>query len=226
MNIGIGIVHAGNITFETANTLALMGYFQGKKGHEFTVIGVESCLVDDNANKVISQAQKLGFDYLMFLDADIELQAPGDIIGYMMEFDKDVVAGVYYQGLYPHRPVLYSFTEDIQIENYKYVPTGLTQVDAAGAGFILIKKKVLDLFTPENDELMGKPFDPVMNGKQVQLRADAAFFWRLKQLGVELWAQPMIPLVHIKKTKITPSFFEASREYIESQNEKPAPNNG
>ena len=207
-----------------ANTLALIAYHQGKAGNEFDIIGYESCLVDTNANNVIEHARKMNADWLFFFDYDVEYLLSGDVLDYMVSQNKDVLCGVYYQGLFPFRPVLYNFTNDGLLENYVTIPDGLFKIDSAGAGFCLISKKVLDLLTEEENEKSGKPFDPIMRGTQVHLRADAAFFWRLKKLGVEVWACPDIPLAHIKKNKVVRSFFEKSKEMI--VNAQSAPDNG
>ena len=92
---------------------------------------------------------------------------------------------------------------------------------------MLLRKDVIQLFDAESWEKIGKPFDPIMEGNRVRLRADAAFFWRLKMLGVELWVHGDIPLGHIKTNKITKGLFDASKKRIESwQNEKSALGNG
>jgi hypothetical protein len=212
MHFCVGIAHAGVCTFEMANTLAMIGYYQGKAGNEFNILGAESCLTDDNANNIIETARNMKADWLLLLDTDVEYLGKEDVSGKMLALNKDVLAGIYYQGMFPYRPVLYEFTKDRQIKNYINMPEKPSRVGAAGAGFLLIKKKVLDLFTPECAVKMGKPFDPIMKGKQVHLRADAAFFWRLKELGVELWADCSIDLAHIKKHKITKEFFNQSKK--------------
>jgi hypothetical protein len=227
LSIAVGVVHAGTVTFEMANTLAMIGYSQGKKGHQFNIIGAESCLVDDNANNVIEAAQGMKCDYLFFLDADMEFTGTGDVLDYMISMDKDVVCGLYFQGRFPYRPNIYNFTQEIQVKSYSEIPDGLFRVEAAAAGFCLIKKKVLDLFTPKVNKKFGKPFDPLVKKNTVILRADAAFFWRLKQLGVEVWVNSGIPLAHIKSNKITGDHFAKSKALIEkAQNAQSTPDNG
>ena len=207
-------------------TLAMIAYHQGRAGQDFDIIGFESCLVDANANNVIEQARKNAADWLFFLDYDVEYQLPGDILGYMMDQNKDVLCGIYHQATFPFRPVLYNFTEDGLIKNYSEIPDGLFRIDAAGAGFCLISKRVLDLFTEEENKKSGLPFDPIMKGMSPHLRADAAFFWRLKQLGVEVWACSDIPLAHIKRNQITRKFFVKSKEAIVKANAQSSPDNG
>jgi hypothetical protein len=222
MIVAAAIVHAGTVSFETSNTLAMIGYHQGKAGHEFNIIGSESCLVDQNANNIIEVAQEMKCDYLFWLDTDVEFVGAGDVVGRMIEHDKDVTVGVYYQGGFPYRPVLYEFTDTTQIKNYVTIPEGLIRVDAAGGGFMLIKKKVLDLFTPDCYERLGKPFDPLMKGNIAWLRADAAFFWRLRELGVEVWADTTINLEHIKRNKVNRNFFLASKQMVSSEDAQSA----
>ena len=102
------------------------------------------------------------------------------------------------------------------IRNFEYIPDGLFRCEAAGTGWLLLSKKVIDLFTPEVIEKLGEPFDYLHDGVKVKLRHDAAFYWRLKQLGIEVWANGDIPLRHIKPHQISPSHFETARNVIQN----------
>ena len=219
MHICVGVSHGGLAQFEMTFTLAIIAYYQGKAGYDFNIVAKESCLVGDNANEIIEAVKNIPLkcDWFFMIDWDLHFYGTGDVLGEMIAKDKDVLCGAYYQGAYPYRPVVYNFMEDGLLVNVIETPKGLLRTDAAGAGWMLIKGKVLDLFTPELEEKMGKPFDPVMKGMTPHLRADAAFFWRLKQMGVEVWVDGDIKLAHVKKQLVTSQFFDKSKIIIENR---------
>ena len=201
---------------EMGLTLARMAYHQGVKGNDLNLVGVTGPYIDDNYNKIYHTVQELDCEWLFLFETDMKYMLGADIISYMIEYNKDVLSGVYYQGSYPYRPIVYNFTEDGLIRNFEYIPDGLFKCEATGTGMLLLGRKVIELFTPKVIEELGEPFDFLYDGIKVKLRHDAAFFWRLKQLGIEVWAHSDIPLRHIKSQPIGPQHFETSREIIQS----------
>ena len=214
MEVAIAVCNADSFRSEMVMTLALMTYYQGLTGRQLKLILPEGPYINQNANGAMKAARESGSDYLFFLEVDMEYLLNADIIGYMIDCGKDVLAAPYYQGTFPFRPIVYKF-KDGMIENLGDVPQELFRADAAGAGFLLISKKVIQAFTDEVIEEMGEPFDFIMNGNKIQLYQDGAFYWRLKKLGFETWVHGAIPLAHIKKHKVTKELFEASKQMIE-----------
>lgn len=214
MKIAIGIASAGTMGDETAFTLARMAYHQGIKGRDLQLVGVTGPYIEDNYNKIYHTVQDMNCEWLFLLETDMQYMLAADILGYMIEQGKDVLSGVYYQGSYPYRPIIYDFTEDDLIKNFAEIPEGMFKVEASGTGWLLLSKKVIELFTPHVIEALGEPFDFLHDGVKVKLRHDAAFFWRLKKLGIEVWADSNIPLRHIKRHQISPSHFETARGII------------
>jgi hypothetical protein len=215
MEIAIAICNADDFRCEMVRTFGFMAYYQGAAGNRVQFIFPEGPYLDENYNQALFAAQRSGSDWLFFLEIDMEYQLNADAIGYMIECNKDVLGGVYYQGQFPFRPIVYRFIEG-GIENFSEIPEGMFQCDAAGLGFTLLSKKVINAFTDEVVERMGKPFDYLMENGKIKLRQDPAFYWRLKQLGFEVWAHSGLPLAHIKKQKIKGELFEASKKMIES----------
>lgn len=215
MKIVVGIPNGGSCTIETTLTVAVIAFHQGKAGHECVVLGAKSCYVDENRNELFYRAQKLNADWLLFVDTDSQYMKSDDILGKMMSQEKDVLTGVYYQGYFPHRPIVYKFTETGLVENYLDIPKGLFKCEACGGGWLLISKKVMDMFTPETIKQYGEPFANLYEDKKVTLHEDVAFCWRLKQLGVEIWADSSIQIEHIKTHGIQPSFFEAAKKIVQ-----------
>jgi hypothetical protein len=197
----------------------MIAYHRGKAGDEFSLIGAGGCLTADNATQIIYAARDNPCDWLFFHDADVQYQGKDDVLGAMIAQNRDVLAGVYYQGHWPYRPVLYNFNNDGLIENYVDIPKEPVRVDAAGAGWLLMKKWVVDLFSDENITRLGEPFENTYRNNRALLKADAAFFWRLKQLGVEVWADPTIPLRHMKTASVGPDFWHATKSTMKQQAE-------
>lgn len=216
MEIAIAIPNADDFRCEMVRTLALMSYFQGAAGRQVKFIFPEGPYLDENANGAMKTAKDSDSDWLFFLEIDVEYLLTADILGFMIDCGKNVLSGVYHQGSFPFRPMVYNFAESGLIENFCQIPDGMFRCEATGMGFLMLSKKVIQAFTDDVIAEMGKPFDYLYENNTVKLRQDPAFFWRLKKLGFEVWAHSGIPLAHIKKHKIVPSLFETSKKMIES----------
>ena len=215
IEVAIAVPNADSFRSEMVRTLALITFYQGAAGRQVKLIFPEGPYLDFNANEAMRVAKESESDWLFFMEIDMEYLLNADIIGYMIECGKDVLAGVYYQGVFPYRPIVYNFTENGLIANFDVIPDGLFRCDAVGQGFLLLSKKVIQAFTDEVIEKIGNPFDYVIEGNKIRLRQDPAFCWRLKQLGFEVWAHSGIPLMHIKKHQIGPGQFETAKRMIE-----------
>jgi hypothetical protein len=214
MKIVIATPNVDDFRNEMVQTLSLICYHCGRRGDEMVRVSPQSCYIDDGRNICFDEARKQNADWLFFLDTDVQYTGDGDILEYMINMNKDVVTGIYYQGAPPYRPVIYDFNKDGLIENYFYVPEKTFTPECSGGGFLLISKKVMDLFTPELQQEMGRPFDFIFDGPKLKLREDVAFFWRLKQLGIEVTADPGIKLSHWKKQSVMDMHWSAARKVL------------
>ena len=217
MRISCGLTIGEILRPETSATTALMAWHIGRNGYNYSYLSEQSAYLDENANHVFERAQKNGSDYLMMIETDIDYMGEDDIIGHMMAYNQDAVSGIYYGGKYPHRPLIHNFTDTLG----ELLLPGKTPdneaffMDAAGSGFMLISKKVMDAFTPEVVSRLGKPYDFLYKNDRLIWRQDIAFCWRLKQLGFKLLIDPSIKLGHVKTHTITKVFWDASREHME-----------
>lgn len=209
MIVAIGIPNGNNGSNEMMGTLAYLAHELGKMGHGMAYLGRDSCYVDNNRNEIMFQAQQIGADYLFMLDTDVELFTEGDILTHMVSLGKDIVTGIYYQGSYPYRPVVYNFGEK-GIRNFADIPNEPFKVPAAGGGFMLISKRVIDHFKFDNPG--EKPFD-VMFSPRV-FKEDSAFCWRCKEAGFEIWADPRIKLNHWKRQAINDKYWLSAKNKI------------
>jgi len=217
IHVAIGIPNRDDIKSECCGTAEMMAWHLGRQGYNFSVFNIEGAAVDENRNIIFKMAQDKKVDYLFFLDSDTECKEIGNVIGKMIDHKKDVVMGITYLSNYPHRPNIFKTQPNGKVIPWEdEIPEELFKVDSAGNGFQLISKKVLDAFTPAVIEEIGNPFSLIYDGLNIRLREDLAFCWRLRELDLELWADPSIPIVHHKKYPITKMFYETSRKHNES----------
>ncbi len=173
------------------------------------------CYIDDLRNKCWDDAKVFDSDWLLFMDSDNSIDYDGNAFQKMLSLGKDVVSGIYVQKVYPYRPLVYRFTDEGLIQNYKDVPAEPFIADATGCGFLLISRKVMDAFTPDVEARLGRPFNFLRYGQPNMLREDPAFCWRLKELGFDLWFVPEIKMGHHGKQKFTLEHFEQVKGKIE-----------
>lgn len=133
-------------------------------------------------------------EWIFFLDADLEFYP--DILEQMLRiFNKyqcPVLTGIYPYKKKPNLPVLYSWNERRKI--YEVIgkwpqDVELFQVDAAGAGCLLIHNSV---FHKIWEELKQDPFDVIGNNSE-----DMSFFSRLRKVGISVYATPQVKLSHL-----------------------------
>jgi hypothetical protein len=144
---------------------------------------------DSNRNHIVQEFLETDYDYLAMFDEDnFPLKNPFDLL----EFDKDVIGGVYMgmgeNGLRFH---VYKAKNMYDIEKgdgeagfIQFPPQerhGLMRVDAIGSGCIFIKRKVL--------EKLHAPFayNYDSNGR-LKMSDDIAFCHRCNMEGFEVWA--------------------------------------
>jgi GT2 family glycosyltransferase len=219
MRIGVGVPNGDNFMSEFVSTLTMIIYLIGTKGHEFLYFSSSCCYVDLNRQMIWDMAVKNKCDYLLFLDTDVQyVGRHNDILAHMISLNSDVVSGAYYSGNYPHRPIVYDLTIDGEVmHQLDGIPDKPEYWDAAGGGFLLISKKVMDAFTPEVTEKYGKPWDFYFKGTKLIYREDVAFCWRLKQLGFRVLVDPEIKLNHLKKQPIGEQHFLMAKEQLAKQ---------
>jgi predicted O-methyltransferase YrrM len=134
-------------------------------------------------------------DYLMFIDSDMIF--PPDGVWRLIERDKDIIGGLYYGKNTPNKPIIYNINENDRFEFILDIPKEPFELDGIGTGFMLIKRKVLDAFTPEVCAKLGKPFNLRQKPDGSEEGEDLAFCRRAKTLGFEVWCDPTITLGHV-----------------------------
>ena len=156
----------------------------------YPFIWVQSHSVPDNRNRVWDKVKELNDD-LLFIDADMVFGLE-DVERIKEHLEKyDVITGVY--KLMDEKYAL--FERNKEDTDYEFIEpqSGIHKVDAAGAGFLGISKRVYD-------KLPSNPFSNVWEGNIIH-GEDISFFHQLRKAGIQAFCDSSITLGHIR-TKI------------------------
>lgn len=133
-------------------------------------------------------------DWVFMLDADMEFEPDclSEMLKIMNKYNAPVVTGLYVHKKKPYFPVLYSHNTKRKV--YEIIAKwdgnpDIFQVDASGAGCLLIKKFVFNLIWNKLNE---DPFDVI-----AKLGEDFSFFDRLSRVGVGVYCAPKIKFTHL-----------------------------
>lgn len=141
------------------------------------------------------------YEYMMFLDADIEF-TPADV-AQLWNVALGEEAGIAV-GVYPMKKMgapYAAWTKDGFVDDITPFREPM-KVDYAGTGFMLIKRSVFeDLKSPEiqyettKGETAWQFFDfPLIDG--IELSEDYSFCRKAREKGYEIWMDPTIRLIH------------------------------
>jgi hypothetical protein len=209
MNVTIGSPNRDDFKAEFITTLMMLIIGTGGR---VNLQLPQGCYLDDMRNEIWDSAKGFDSDWLVMIDSDNCIESAGNVFQRMTSLGKDIISGVYVQGSYPHRPLVYDFTGNGILNNTDIPKEPFTR-DATGAGLLFISKKVMDAFTPDVEKRLGRPFNFLNYGQPNMLREDPAFCWRAKQLGFEVWFDPTMVVGHLKKHKFLLSHFEKAKEH-------------
>jgi len=186
-------------------------------------LGNES-LITRARNVCVSQFLQSDYQYLFFIDADIEFSELN--IQRILDYDQDVVCGCYARkGLFLENLRGLDLTnmtlEEIQSKvlsfnyNISHINTmnnGFMQVDQAATGFMCIRRNVLEQMMekyPEQKYIEGDIpylytfFDCVVNESKKYLSEDFAFCEKWRAIGGKIWMDTTQPLTHCGTFKFT-----------------------
>ena len=157
-------------------------------------------------------AARMEGDWLFMLDTD-QTFAPSvlqRLLRPFQEHDLDIITGLYYQKGPPYLPVLFRW---LLPQPLTPSPAGrggrdggaqfisgfnddtLLKVDAAGAGCLLVRRRVFDRIALELGEEPFTPFDGYSE--------DLSFFKRCQRLGIEAWCHPAVEMEHLRTAAVT-----------------------
>lgn len=213
--IVIGCPTGGTVMTRFAQSiLALQKYEQSQPNDKYEVIDIvfsSGLYIQDNRNKLVLEAQKLGADWLLQIDSDHSFQ-PDFLRMLMRTADKEtrpIMVGLYTnigdlsEGAFQVVDCIYAETPNGQYRVIK-PPDDLQpfEVDAAGAGLMLTHLSVFDkLESPWFWLAMFRNED----GSEQLMNEDLAFCRTARIAGFHIWCDPMVEGVHWKTIPMLPS---------------------
>jgi len=178
-------------------------------------LNVQSTYIDQGRNAIAETIHNSDYDYWITVDTDVALlnSREQNIVKHLIESGKDFVSGIYVNRKFPHHPQIYKMNEGKTFDAILEYPTDkMFEVDAVGAGFMFMTKKVLEGFTPEVIEAGGLPFDFINYATPTHQGEDMAFCTRVRKNGITLYADPSLQLVHFGKQGYTMDDFRMVQE--------------
>lgn len=155
-------------------------------------------------------ARRMKGNWLLQLDTDHQFES--DLLVRLLatfeEHNLDVLCGFYQMRMWPHHPVVYKYIDDQLTPEGEPVSRPIVgwaedhpiiQVSAAGAGCLLVRRRVFDRI---RRELREEPFDVRHPWSE-----DHSFFLRLRQLGINAYCDTRIQYSHLATRRILPRDF-------------------
>jgi hypothetical protein len=176
--------------------------------------------IDVALNSSIIKALNMGVDYIFLWEADMNI--PPETLQYLIEDDKDVVSGLYFQKVYPNMPVAYNYmnhpVSKYVMSCYYYYDDGnpkkgLRPVDVVGAGCVLIKADVFKKIEPPYFKFLKE--DPgALDGNSIS--ADNFFCRKLKDADIKVYLDTRIVCGHIAVLEVSElDWVHNRKQYIE-----------
>lgn len=182
----ICIPNMGTIKAKTVASLLAMD-----KTDETNYCMISSSLIYDARDMMVGEAIKGNYDYLLFVDSDIEFEK--DALLRLLNRRLDIVTAIYYKRGGEHDPVIYrkiaplTKEREVTCVTETEVDRDLFPIAGCGMGFCLIKVDVLKDMIKRYPSL----FCPIDG-----LGEDLSFCYRASECGYEIYADGSIPLNH------------------------------
>jgi len=146
-------------------------------------------------NNLIKEFLQSDCQYLFFVDIDMGLPING--LKQLIEDDKDVIGGLYFERIPPHNPIMMekgTFTK----KEHRYIfqrnyTEGVVEVDATGAGALLIKKEVLKKI----------PYPWFAEPPEYSISEDFYFCEQLKKAGYKIYVDTRVKITHFAETIVS-----------------------
>ena len=156
-------------------------------------------LIYDPRNRLLSTAQNIGADRIMWFDSDMQIPTDAlQILSKDIDDGCEIVSGLYHKRKPPFSPVIYSECRIIQEEGLKfptatnyadYPKDSLFEVEAFGFGCVLMTTEAARKIT---DKLGMLPFMPIGGFGE-----DLSFCMRARNVGIKLWCDSRVKCGHI-----------------------------
>ena len=153
------------------------------------VMFYQGAYIHDSRNKIAEAAMKDGSTHLMFIDYDMVFPESG--ITTLLSRGKEIIGGLYNARKFPLKLAAFGvnsegFTRQIRHDE---VPTEPFKIGGIGTGFLLIETGVFNKIE--------QPYFSVEPWGNGTIGEDIYFCIKAGKVGIEVWADPTIPLKHI-----------------------------
>lgn len=178
------------------------------------------------ARNLLAENNKDIADYIMFFDDDI--LPPMNTITKLINHKKDIVSGLYFAKQEPHFPQIFkkNYKDDLDkddptakwtgrydtIQDYK--KDSLIEIDACGAGCLLIKTEVFKRLKLPYFWYIPKSEDKPRKGE------DFYFCEKAKEAGYKIFCDTSIMCKHIGTKYITKEHWDTSLDMLKQMEEK------
>lgn len=181
-------------TYVQAQTVTTLFSLSGTPNVRIALAMRLGSVIADKRNKICQDAIQGGYDYVFFVDSDV--QFPPDTLQRLLEHDKDIVGALYFRTYHPYEPNL---TEKRKIgkQTLLLVPKEwdrekLFKCWSIGTGTMLIKVSVLKALQEKlgNEWFRFAPIEGIPAGEDVFFCNEAG------KAGFEVWVDPTIKTHH------------------------------
>ena len=190
-------LHQGTMRFE--NWFILRQIFDNC-GHKIYEHWSAERPIENNRNKAVLEFLKTDAECMVMMDSD---QIPPINILDLVDYEKDVMSGFTFtiQGN-DVIPVQMKYIKSVGglLPAKLYRSEGLSEIDAGGTGFMVVKREVL--------EKVKAPFERKWSKDGVaEFGLDYYFCQKAKKLGYTIWTHTHYPLTHAKEVDLKKIYF-------------------
>lgn len=164
-----------------------------------TTVFASGAVISENRNKITQAALDRGADWVLYLDDDHVLQA--DTLYKLLDAEKDIISAHYVKRKPPFNPVLMQGKVNSGGFLWKQLGAaerGIIEVDAAGAGCLLVRRRVLEALKP--------PYWTLGQINPASWGDDLDFCNRVKAAGFPIYCDLDNRIGHIMSGIVTPEY--------------------
>jgi GT2 family glycosyltransferase len=167
------------------------------------------------ARNLLAEKSKDIADYIMFIDDDVLL--PANAIVKLISHEKDIITGLYFAKQEPHFPQIFTKSEKAKgrydsVQEYKQ--DSLIEIDACGAGCLLIKAEVFK-------KLKRPYFQYIPKGENNPRKGEDFYFCeKAKEAGYKIFCDTSIICKHIGTKCISKDHWDVSLDMLKNMKEK------
>ena len=226
--VAVGFVDHGTVRGEFAHDLFLLAASRPERF--VSVLNIQDSLLARGRNQIMKNFLRTSADWLLLLDADQRFSP--DHYDALTEVADDeerpVLSGLYFgirnlEGLLYPLPLPNIFSKNTNAENsyahiIHYPPNAVIEIDACGAGVLLVHRKVVEAIKKNaepgfEDTSWFRDF-PIPGGDW--LSEDMYFCQQIKKIGLPIYCHTGVVSPHIKHYLVHDAHFENSKVILDS----------